>query len=253
MSSYECPFCRKTIEMADDVLEVTCPFCFRRSTPSKKRTSKTQENEFEIDREVPRTRKRSIVPLVIIGVLLTVVVGGVILIVRGISKKESQQLGGSATHQDRSQESWAKTGKTATVGDVRVEVTEVSRNNVVGYVFGRGWDMGESSYFTIRIANSSTTKIVRFRGWTDNATLTDEHGNKLLPLNFPVGFEWPGDDRLNASNVPIHPDRSIWIRLCFEPVPTTSTELRLFLPAEALGGEGMIKLRIPLPKGKSRY
>lgn len=183
---------------------------------------------------------------------LTAIVVTALLISAGCSKTSSNIPSDSA---DRSSRDSATTQ--AAVSEVKVEIVSLEQRNLVGRVYGSGWDMGNCAQITIRLTNTSKTKIIRFGGWHGVAELMDEHGNRFLPLKFPLGFELSFgipdgnnlyQDDLNPHDVPLHPGKPYLFRLFFEPIPSSSTEARLSAPASALDGEGKITFRISVPK-----
>jgi hypothetical protein len=100
----------------------------------------------------------------------------------------------------------------------------------------------------LRIFNVGVARRLHYQSWGEKANgtedrqarLTDESGKSYPLVNF-AGAEVAG--RVREKNLP--PGTRVDDVLVFESPPNSVSSLRLELPAEAAGGSGTFKLRIP--------
>jgi hypothetical protein len=130
---------------------------------------------------------------------------------------------------------------------------------------GRWESHGPQTLVKLKLTNTSPTKVVKFAGWQETATLEDEHGNRYGAVTFGrdfggfmegTGWNWePGLGRDDASidtsailayNLSLHPGKSYITYLFFAETAGVAREARLTMPAAALGGVGKVRLRVAI-------
>ena len=158
---------------------------------------------------------------------------------------------------------WSAVGNSRVEGDLNIHLPAA----IVGDLWLRAFNRPVRTKLLcvrLRVENTSKTDVIRWRGWRNQGSAQDEHGNTYRPdsptkpyqfdaNNFvdplsyldrpdnphnptrdedksklePLG--WAGDD-----GCPIHPGKVYIAYLYFEAPPPASKEIRLTLPASAL-------------------
>lgn len=154
---------------------------------------------------------------------------------------------------------WAKVGPTASAGDVRVTGLYAAAGLVSGTRSGKPYIV-RTGYLKVRLANLGKTRVVRYGGWVIDPTLADEHGNVFKAAPLPDGFRFtempaapPGLDnkdvkesRISCHGETLEPGQAITFFLFFEKPARVSGEARVTLPADAVGGEGLLHIKLPV-------
>lgn len=147
---------------------------------------------------------------------------------------------------------WASARNAVRQGDIELRVTRVLAGKVP---LRSGFDEGESSSkdnllaIHLEMVNRSQNKKLEYRSWLgrdiafsrDYATLRDNFGNTYKRISFGFSTEIVG----HTESESIYPGKSLGDVLVFELPIDTAEYLRLELPAENFGGEGMLRLQIP--------
>jgi hypothetical protein len=203
---------------------------------------------------------------VVCGIVLSAVIliGGCALIVGGcttavVRSEAERQKERTATNQriitgstsPAAEEKIADATESVQQGDAVLRVIGLQIDFVPVKSFsGDAKSKEERLMISLELANSSTTKIMRYRGWgaqwsdfdgRDRASLKDDMGNSYKSVYFGAGAQVVGQVSDEAS---IYPQKSLTDVLVFEP-PIECQYLVLALPASAVGGKGMFRLRIP--------
>jgi hypothetical protein len=147
---------------------------------------------------------------------------------------------------------WTSSDKPVQLGEVEVHLTGAS----VGRVRLQGGFEGQTKskelllMIRVKLVNRSETKKVEYKGWGSDSfggwgkgypTLRDNFENKYNRAVFGLSSRPVGA----TSYVSIYPDKEVADVLVFEPPVTKASHLYLELPAEAYGGKGTIRFRIP--------
>lgn len=133
----------------------------------------------------------------------------------------------------------------AEVGNIEIKRTHSSRGRV-------SHSENELLAIHVEITNLSETKKIDYRTWAggdisfggDFATLQDEYGNTYKRIRFGLGSMPVGRVR-NAS---IRPGEPVTDILVFERPIDAAKMLRLELSAKNFGGEGMMRIEIPIDR-----
>lgn len=133
--------------------------------------------------------------------------------------------------------------------DVRVSVTSftVSPIELIGPKNKQQWTKESFVQVRVKIENVGVARALDVHGWPevptpDGPKLTDAAG-RVLPLKvFPDG--WTLVDRPKPNKV-LFPGRSTEQLLIFESPGKTAGDLKLELPASALGGSDPVRLLLP--------
>jgi hypothetical protein len=159
---------------------------------------------------------------------------------------------------------WSKVGTTAQVGDVTVEALWASPQTITGERFGDKVTYGTLTAVKFRFRNHSKTRLVRFGGWDRELEAADEHGNQyrtggafgegfvidkrpeLSPAQTKAEDAGCETDRLVAGRTAFEPSRSYTLFLFHEKVVPAAKEVRLTVDAKELGGNGLLRFRVPL-------
>jgi hypothetical protein len=158
---------------------------------------------------------------------------------------------------------WSAVGNSRVEGDLNIDLPAA----IVGDLRLRAFNRPVRTKLLcvrLRVENTSKTRVIRWRGWRNQGSAQDEHGNTYRPdsptnpyqfdaNNFvdplsyldrpddphnPTGGEdkdmleplgWAGDD-----GCPIHPGKVYIAYIYFEAPPSASEEIRLTLPASVL-------------------
>ncbi|MCB9833786.1 MAG: DUF4190 domain-containing protein [Planctomycetes bacterium] len=170
------------------------------------------------------------------------------------SNRTNQEIVGDAEDEDSPTPAveWAPASSPVRQGDVQVEVTSAVVQKIA-YTGMMGSAMSSDDphlAITIRLTNLSTTKKLTYLTWAggdmsferDYATVADDLGNDY-------------DRKYNDSSYPpkgrtsyesVYPEKSTTDVLIFEPPIKAAKELHLEMPAKRFGGEGMIRIAIPM-------
>jgi len=185
-----------------------------------------------------------------------------LLITGGISKSVSYALQKSKQTNQKSVAEIADTNGTETVqwsksasvmqGDIKVTVQKVhigrvDNNDIMGQA-----KTTEAELFTIdlSIENLSTTKKVDFQTWRglalgNSAALTDNNSNNYARIDItPSKFDGTSFD----DSASIYPEKEQLEEIVFEAPVEKIEWLHLELPAENIGGSGMLRFEIPMQK-----
>ncbi len=132
-----------------------------------------------------------------------------------------------------------------------LRVTGLSVDYVQIESFSSGKSQDKLLMISLELTNTSPAKIMNYRGWSaqwsdftssDRASLKDNIGNTYKRVHFGPGSRVDGQVTSNES---IYPNKSLTDVLVFEPPTDACQYLVLELPASAVGGTGMFRLRIP--------
>jgi uncharacterized protein DUF4339 len=156
--------------------------------------------------------------------------------------------GGSGAADDGA--SWADARQGVRQGDVTVKVISAKIDFVTLKMFGKE-SKSDDKKLSIRlsIANLGRTKKLDYESWGDLdglrsshiPKLSDNFDNEYTPLISAGGLKVA--DQLKRES--IYPGKSVSDVLVFEPPIATIDFLRLELPADAFGGTGKLRLKIP--------
>jgi hypothetical protein len=157
-------------------------------------------------------------------------------------------LGGPANAEAGAGE-WADASRGVRQGDVEVRVTSVK----IGPVDFEGFDNPdtENKMATIQlsIANLGKTKKLQYESWgssgsyldSDFATLSDNFDNNYHRMRLGALLRVKGQ----LTRESLYPGKSLTDVVIFEPPIATADYLKLELSAEAFGGTGKLRLKIP--------
>ena len=174
---------------------------------------------------------------------------------------------------------WSAVGNSRVEGDLNIHLPAA----IVGDLWLRAFNRPVRTKLLcvrLRVENTSKTDVIRWRGWRNQGSAQDEHGNTYRPdsptnpyqfdaNNFvdplsyldrpddphnPTGGEdknqleplgWAGDD-----GCPIHPGKVYIAYLYFEAPPPASKEIRLTLPASVLDrrSDAQWPFRLPIER-----
>jgi hypothetical protein len=174
---------------------------------------------------------------------------------------------------------WSAVGNSRVEGDLNIHLPAA----IVGDLWLRAFNRPVRAKLLcvrLRVENTSKTRVIRWRGWRNQGSAQDEHGNTYRPdppkkpyrfdaNNFvdplsylkepdhphnPTGGEdknqleplgWAGDD-----GCPIHPGKVYIAYIYFEAPPPASEEIRLTLPASALDrrSDAQWPFRLPIER-----
>jgi len=174
---------------------------------------------------------------------------------------------------------WSAVGNSRVEGDLNIHLPAA----IVGDLWLRAFNRPVRAKLLcvrLRVENTSKTRVIRWRGWRNQGSAQDEHGNTYRPdsptnpyrfdaNNFvdplsyldrpddphnptrgedksklePLG--WAGDD-----GCPIHPGKVYIAYIYFEAPPPASEEIRLTLPASALDrrSDAQWPFRLPIER-----
>lgn len=157
-------------------------------------------------------------------------------------------LGGPAGAEDGSGD-WADASQGVRQGDVEVRVTSVKIGPVDFKDFNNPDTEHKMATIQLSIANLGQTKKLQYESWgssgsflsTDYATLSDNFDNKYILMRFGALTPVKGQRTLES----LYPGKSVTDVLVFEPPIATADYLKLELSAEAFGGTGKLRLKIP--------
>jgi len=159
---------------------------------------------------------------------------------------------------------WPQVGATARVGDVAVDALWASPQTITGERLGEKVTYGTLTAVKLRFRNLSRTKPARFGGWDQEFEAADEHGNRYRTGgSFGPGFAidkrpeiGPAETKLEdvgcvttllvASKATFEPGRSYTMFLFHEKTVAATKEVRLIVDAKELGGEGLLRFRMPI-------
>ncbi len=144
---------------------------------------------------------------------------------------------------------WHPHDQPLTVGDVVVRVERVTRGKVPLVDFrGKGLSKDDLLIIRLSIENTSPNKKVDLTRWNGQsailgpfASLDDDAGNQYKRITFSFGTKV--DDLEERTS--IYPGKSEPATLVFELPVDAAKELRLSLPAKAVGGQGDFRFAIP--------
>ena len=144
---------------------------------------------------------------------------------------------------------WADASQGVRQGDVEVRVTSVKIGPVDFKDFNNPDTEHKMATIQISIANLGQTKKLQYESWgssgsflsTDHATLSDNFDNKYNLMRFGALTPVKGQRTLES----LYPGKSVSDVLVFEPPIATADFLKLELSAEAFGGTGKLRLKIP--------
>lgn len=147
---------------------------------------------------------------------------------------------------------WAATGNIATADPAVVSIVDalVEKHRTWRQTGGGFQDGGRYLTVPISIATSDPVRNVRLSGWR-NLSLQDEHGNVYKQLVVPPTARlWDAAGQTFFDLAPLQPgqataDRPLKGNLFFEVPSSAAKELRLSLPAEAVGAKGTVHLKFP--------
>ena len=151
----------------------------------------------------------------------------------------------------RTADAWADARRTIRHGDVSVRLLSARVGKFMVKSIG---DQRESKdaelLIKLNITNRSTTRKLNYSTWAgadislgrDYANLTDNHGNRYRR----VGYGFGGDIVGQTKTASIYPGKSVTDLLIFEPPVDTAEYINLEMPGSNVGGEGTIRLRIPV-------
>lgn len=159
-------------------------------------------------------------------------------------------LDGSSGDSDDEAGSWADAIQGVRQGDVTVKVTSAKIDFVTLSMFGEDSKSDDKKLkIRLSIANLGRTKKLDYESWGDLdglrsshiPKLSDNFDNEYTPLISASGLKVA--DQLTRES--IYPGKSVSDVLVFEPPIATADFLRLELPADAFGGTGKLRLKIP--------
>lgn len=158
-------------------------------------------------------------------------------------------LGGPAGAEDVSGD-WADASQGVRQGDVEVRVTSIKIDRVqVKDFIDDASSKDKLAIIELSIANLGQTKKLEYQSWSgagsflssDVATLSDNFDNNYKRVGFGALAEVKGQ----LAKESIYPGKSVNDLLVFEPPIATADYLKLELSAEAFGGTGKLRLKIP--------
>lgn len=150
---------------------------------------------------------------------------------------------------------WAPHDQPVRQGDIQVQILgasvgKVSVDDALSFSDEPSYSAEDLLAITLSISNLSETKKITYRTWAgadfsfdrDYATLRDEHENTYARSAFGSTAEPVGRTRHES----IRPGESVTDVLVFERPIDAAEALRLELPAENFGGEGMLRIELPV-------
>lgn len=147
---------------------------------------------------------------------------------------------------------WPSAKRPVRFGDIQVALPVVNvAKVVVGSPIDRKRSLSRDDHLIVfvQIENLSKTKKIHYESWQggsislvrDYATLEDNYGNTYKRIDF--GFD--ADVAGHVERDSIYPGKTLGDVLVFEQPVDTVKYLNLELPARNVGGDGMIRVRIP--------
>jgi len=154
---------------------------------------------------------------------------------------------------------WASAQNAVRQGDMQIQVVHVLTGKIpLRSNFDGTAEESDNDLLTIHIElkNISSTKKIGYQTWQgkdlsftrDYATLQDNFGNGYKRVTFGFSTTLVGQTDVDS----IYPGQKISDIIVFELPVGTIKYLNLELPASNFGGEGMIRLRIPVAMIRSR-
>lgn len=146
---------------------------------------------------------------------------------------------------------WLPANQPARLGEVQIRIVSASvgRIRMKGTLSDGFESNDEYLKLVVEVTNQSRSRKRDFATWMgrdfsisqDYAVVRDNHGNVYKRMDF--GFSTRPEGQIDRES--LYPGKSIQDVLVFEPLIRDIEYVRLELPAENFGGEGMIRFEIP--------
>lgn len=146
---------------------------------------------------------------------------------------------------------WANASEAVAQGDVQVSVVSARIGKIaLKDLTGENQSKDDLLQINLQIQNTSSVKKLEYRGWSGQqfslgkgvAHLEDNFGNAYKRIDFGFGTDVVGQVKSDS----IYPGKSILDTLVFELPVDTAECVRLELPGVAFGGEGFLRIEIPV-------
>ncbi len=186
----------------------------------------------------------------LIAFIQIAVIGGMAEMARSADRTIQQVVGPDGTVTDLGQR-WASADNAIRQGDTEVFVSEVvvGKVRLIGFRGRVTASEDELLAITLKVSNSGENRIIQYNSWRgadfsfarNRATLTDNFGNTYERSQFDAVREVAG----HTKSASLHPGESVTDVLVFERPLANVEHLKLELPGRNIGGEGMLRIRIP--------
>ncbi|AQT68888.1 hypothetical protein STSP2_02065 [Anaerohalosphaera lusitana] len=168
------------------------------------------------------------------------------------TSNNSEEANVTNTNNSEEAEEWVSAKYPVRQGDMQLQVKGAVKGKVPlidSFDESQGSSRDDLLAIYLELINGSQSKKIEYQSWQgqdisfsrDYATLEDNFGNRYKRISFGFGTEIVG----NAKSDSIYPGKSLIDVLVFELPVDTAEHLKLELPADNFGGEGMLRLQIP--------